>query len=344
MSLNATEMKKLFNRVYKNEMIEDAETKLHDADAIKAICVKVFGDGGKNPDPSELHSFNNIVVEMANEVARPIITEMLGIFANVVSANRGDVKQIKTPNKIKAKVMWSANGTGVDLIRVAGSKSVTAVPKVFTTGFYYEPLDLVQDSVENFRNLINDIAMAKVRLYMKEISKLTAAAVTATTIPANNVISGANTSITSYNKLVSRMSRLGGKPLLIADSLMIEDLAMKQVGDATISKIFPESYKNELFQAMNITSIGRSTAVNLVNPFIDEANSAVELNVQEGFMFAGDSSQKVFSVVEYAGLRQITEQSIEEERIKIKIAQDASIVLVYPTNLGYLKDTSLTLA
>jgi hypothetical protein len=343
MSLNATEMKKLFNRVYKNEMIEDAETKLHDADSIKAVCLKVFGDGGSNPDPSLLHNFNNLVVEMANEVAKPMVTEMLGIFANVVSANRGDVKQIKTPNKIKAKVMWSANGSGVDLIRVAGSKSVTAVPKVFTTGFYYEPLDLVQDSVESFRTLVDDIAMAKVRLYMKEISKLTAAAVTATTIPANNVLSGANNSITNYNKLVSRMSRLGGKPILVADSVLIDDLAMKQVGDATISKIFPESYKNELFQAMNVTSIGRSTALNLVNPFIDEANSIVELNVQEGFMFAGDSSQKVFSVVEYAGMRQNTETELEAERIKIKIAQDASIILVYPTNIAYIKDTALSL-
>jgi len=344
MSLNATEMKKLFNRVYKNEMIEDAETKLHDADSIKAVCQKVFGDGGRTPDPSLLHNFNNLIVEMADEVAKPMVTEMLGFFANVTSATRGDVKQIKTPNKIKAKVMWSANGSGVDLIRVAGSKSVIATPTVFTTGFYYEPLDLVTDSVVNFRALIDNLAVAKVNLYMKQISKLTAAAITATTIPAVNVISGSNTSIASYNKLASRLGRYGGRPIFISDVLMIDDLAMKQVGDATISKILPESYKGELFNALNITTIGRTTAVNLVNPFLDDTNSSVELNVQEGFMFAGEGAQKVFSVIEYAGMRQQTEQNLEDERIKIKIAQDASVVLVYPGQVGYIKDTAITLA
>jgi len=343
MSLNATEMKKLFNRVYKNEMIEDAETKLHDSDSIKAVCQKVFGDGGQTPDPSMLHQFNNLVVELAEEVAKPLVTEMLGFFANKVSATRGDIKQIKTPNKIKAKIVWSANGSGVDLIRVGGMKSIVAVPKTFTAGFYYEPLDLVQDSVNNFRALVNDLAEAKIRLYMKEISKLTSAAVSATTIPTTNVISGSNTSIIDYNKLASRLGRFGGKPVLVADTLMIDDLAMKQVSDATIGKIIPESAKIELFSAMNITAIGRTTALNLVNPFLDATNSTVELNVQEGFMFAGEASQKPFTVVEYGGMRQFTEQNMEDERIKLKLNQDASIVLVYAETLGFIKDTALTL-
>ena len=313
MSLKIEEMKKLFNRVYEDKMIEDNETKLHDSESIKAVCQKVFGDGGVNPNPALLHDFNNLVVEMANEVARPMVTEMLGFFANVTPATRGDVKQIKVPNKIKSKVMWSANGSGVDLIRVAGMKNVPAVPQTFTAGFYYEPLDLVQNSVDAFRTLVNDLAEAKVRLYMKEISKVTQAAVTATTIPTNNVVSGSNNSITDYNKLASRLARYGGRPVLVADPLMIDDLALKQVTDANLGKIIPEAYKGELLNSLNITKIGRTIAVNLVNPFIDDHNSLVELNVQEGFMFTGESAQKTFEVVEYGGMRQMTETHIEDE-------------------------------
>jgi len=341
--MNLTEMKKLFNRVYKDEMAVDAETNLHDSDTIKEICQKVFGDGGKTPNPAMLHDFNNLVLEMADEVAKPKVTQLIGILANTSTATRGDVKQIKKPNRIKAKVMWSANGSGVDLIRVAGSKPIFATPQTFTAGFYYEPLDLVNDSVENFRKLVNDLADAKIRLYMDNISKLTAAAVTATTIPENNVISGSNNSITDYNKLVSRLSRYGGRPILVADTLMIDDLAMKQVSDVTIGKIIPETLKSELLSSLNITQVGRSVAVNLVNPFLDATNSTVELNVQEGYMLASEGANKPFEVVEYGGMRQMTETDIEDERIKLKIAQDACIVLVYGELIGYLKDTALSL-
>lgn len=53
-----------------------------------------------------------------------------------------------------------------------------------STGFYYEPLDLVTDSIVYFNKLVNDIADAKVRLYLDKIHQLTASAITAGKIPA----------------------------------------------------------------------------------------------------------------------------------------------------------------
>lgn len=55
-------------------------------------------------------------------------------------------------------------------------------------------------------------------------------------------------------------------------------------------------------------------------------------------MFAGGVSQKPFSVVEYGGLRQLTEQDIEDERIKMKIVQDASVNLLFGEAIGIIEE------
>ena len=341
--IKAADMKKLFNRVYNDQMIVDKDTDMHDSDSIKAVCAKVFGDGNTTPDPSLLHQFNNLVVETASEIAQPKVTDLLKYLANYVVTARGDVKMIKTPRRVKAKVVWSANGSGVDLIRVSGAKEVVAVPQTFSTGFYYEPLDLVKDSVDSFQALINDVAEAKMRLYMSEIAKLTTASIANSKIPSNNVIDGSNTSIVDYNRLVGLFSRYGGVPVLVADALMVNDLAMKQVTDPVLSTLLSDSYKDELLKSLNITTIGRSVAVNLVNPFINDTNSAVELDPREGYMFTGEGSQKPFSIVEYGTMRQQTETNIEDERVKVKLSQDASIILVYGQLLGFIKDDSISL-
>jgi hypothetical protein len=339
------ETKSLFKRVYNNKMVEadEASGKIGDEAEIKAICQKVFGDGSSLPDPTLLHAFNELVIQQAEEVAKPMVSNLLSMLANTRSATRGNVVQIDTPRKIKAKVIWSANGSGVDLIRVEGKKSIVATPQTFTAGFYYEPLDLVTNSVETFRTLIQDLAEAKVRLYMKEIAKIIDAAVTSTKIPTNNVINGANTTITAFNQAVGRASRFGGRPMLIADPVMINDLAMKIPADANLSKIISDGYKDDLLLALNVTQIGRATAMNLVNPFIDEANTKVELNHQVGYMIAGEGNKKPMVVVEYGGMRQKQQATFEDDRVMLVIAQDASINLLYSQNLFYIKDTALTI-
>lgn len=341
MAYDSTKLKGLFSRVYKNEMIENEEKGLFDEKDIKAYVKKVFGDGSTTPDPSLLHQFNEVVVQTADEIAKPMVTEMLGYFANVQNRQRGQIVQINIPKKNKAKVVWSANGSGVDLLRVAGQDKKIAVPHTFSTGFYYEPLDLVADTVTAFQDLVNDVANAKVRLYLSEIYKLIDAAVANSDIPAANVEQGSGKTIADYNKIASVLQRYGGRPVFVADTLLIDHFAGDKASENPV--LVPDGIKEELYSALNITNIGRTTAVNLVNPFTDETNSDTELPVNKGFMFAGSVSQKPLSVVEYGGMRQFTEQDPEDERVKIKLVQEAAIEFLFGEAIGIIEDDAITL-
>lgn len=332
MKLDNMKLKGLFSRVYNSKMEET------DSADIKAYITKVFGDGSANPDPSMLHQFNQLVVETADEIAKPMVTNLLSIFANVDSETRGNIKELKIPQKNKAKVVWSATGSGVDLVRVEGKKSIFAVPAHLSTGFYYEPLDLVRESEEYFRKLVNDVANAKIRLYLDKINALTAQAIASGKIPAANVKTGSNITIQEFNKVASVLQRYGGRPVFVGDSLLIDYFAMQQASDSTFQNLLSDGIKDELLTALNPTRIARTTAVNLVNPFTDATNSKVELPVNKGYMFAGGVEQKPFSVIEYGGLRQQTEQDIEDERVKMKITQDVAINLVFGEAIGVIEE------
>lgn len=326
----------LMKRVYNSQMIETEEQ--NDGVDIREYCEKVFGDGSFNPDPSLLHQFNSLVVKLADEIAKPKVTSLLKLFASTQSRKRDEIVKIEIPQEFKAKVRWSANGSGVDMTRVEGKSYEIAVPRTFSTGFYYEPLDLVTESEQNFRKLINKVADAKVDLYIKEVTKLFDSAIASGKIPANNVLTGSNLTIANYNKVASRLARYGGRPLFVADSLLIDHFAMQQATDSTFKGLLTDKVKEELLTSLNPSTIGRTTAVNLVNPFLDKANSKTELPVNIGYLFAGGVKQKPFSVVEFGGLRQMTEQDIEDERIKVKIYQDADISMIFGEAIGYVKE------
>lgn len=331
--LNNEKLKGLFTRAMNAQT-----TTPEDEKDIKEYITKVFGDGSVTPDPSLLHQFNNLVVQKADEIAKPLATDILSLLANFKTSSPGTLVQYDIPVKNRAKVVWAANGTGVDLVRVEGSKSKIAVPQKFQTGFYYEPLDLANGSVENFRKLVNDIANAKVRLYFEVVSKLTATAVASTEIPTANVKVGANLTLADYNKVASTLARYGGKPVFVGDTLLIDFFAMQQATDSVYKGLLTDDLKEELLTALNPSTIGRTTAVNLVNPFIDETNSKVDLPVNIGYMFAGGVSQKPFQIVEYGAMRQMTEQDMEDERIKLKITQEAAIELVFGQAIGYIEE------
>lgn len=333
--LNYEKLNELFKRVVNNKMEGT------DREDIETYCKKVFGSGYA-PDPSMLHQFNNLVVQRADEIAKPMVSNLIEILANFKSVASNTVVEYTIPQKNKAKVRWSANGSGVDLVRVEGKRKEVAVPKHFAAGFYYEPFG-DGDYVEQFNKLVNDVANAKIRLYMDTIAQLASAAIASGKIPNANVISTTNATITQYNKLASTISRYGGRPVFVADTLLIDHFAMQQATDTTIKTLLTDKIKEELLTSLNPSTIGRTTAVNLVNPFVDETNTKVELPVNVGYMFAGDVSQKPFVVTEFGGLRQMTEQNMEDERIKMKIIQDADIQLMFGEAIGYIKDDGVTL-
>lgn len=338
MNLDTNKLQGLFSRVYNNKMEEN------DASHITEFAKRVFGDGSENPDPSLLHKFNNLVVKQADEVAKPIVTDMLGIFASVTTAARDQVIKYEIPQKNKAKVRWSANGSGVDLVRVEGKKSEIAVPRTFSTGFYYEPFGMVTDAVTNTKKLIDDIANAKVRLYLDQIYKLVDAAVASQKIPTANILAGDNLTLAQYNKTASVLARYGGRPVFVGDTLLIDYFAMQQATDSTYKELLTDNIRTELLTSMNASKIGRTDALNLINPFTDETNSRVELPVNTGFLFAGSQTQKPFVVTEFGGLRQMTEQDMEDERIKIKLVQEADIQLLFGETIGKItENTSVAL-
>lgn len=336
-----TEILKLFDRVYNNKMIETDE--INDAEDLKAYCKKVFGDGSFNPDPSAIHQFNNLIVKKADEIAKPIMTDIVGLLANHQTEKRDTVVKYTLPQKVRSRFVWSATAVGVDLIRTAKKREEVAIPVTFSTGFYYEPEDLVKDSVITFNKLVDDLANAKVRLFLREINKLIGTAITSQKIPTVNVIVGANILLAQYNYIASTLGRYGGRPLFVADTLMIDKIAQQQAVTPGISNLLTDKYKSELLQALNITSIGRTNAMNLVNPFINEDNAATELPVNIGYMLAGEGNLKPFRIVEYGGMRQTSHVDFETERVMMKVFQTASINLVFPSVLGYIKDESIVL-
>ena len=334
MRLNENKLYGLISRVYNNKMEEN------DHRDIVEYTKRVFGDGSFNPDPSMLHQFNNLVVKKADEVAKPMMTDILSIFATFESARRDEIVRYEIPQQTRTKFRWSANGSGVDLVRVEGKRYETAVPKPFSIGFYYEPFGMIRDAAEGIRNLINDIANAKVRLYIDEVYKLVDSAILSGKIPAANVLAGDNLNLKQYNKIASILSRYGGRPIFVADSLLIDHFAMQQATDTTFKELLTDPLRSELAHSLNPTTIGRTTAVNLVNPFIDDQNTKVEYPVNVGYMLAGTQKQKPFVIVEFGGMRQLGEQDIEDERIKIKLVQDADIVLIFGQTLARIVENT----
>ncbi len=323
MALDTNKLQGLFSRVVNNKMDEN------DGRDITEFAKRVFGDGELNPDPSMLHQFNNLVVKEADEVAKPLVTDMLGIFATVKPARRDEVVKYEIPQKTKAKVRWSANGSGVDLVRVEGKRFEVAVPRTFSTGFYYEPFGIIQDAVGQTQKLVGDVANAKVRLFLDQIYKLIDAAVTKGDIPAANVLAGDNLTLAQYNKVASVLARYGGRPVFVGDTLLIDHFAMQQATDSAYKELLTDPLREELAHSLNASRIGRTDAVNLVNPFTDANNNKVELPVNVGYMFGGTGTQKPFVVTEFGGLRQMTEQAMEDERVKLKLVQDADIQLLF---------------
>lgn len=347
--LDNNKLMALCSRVYGDEMIEKrnekGEIEISDEKDIQALCEKVFGDGTVSPDPSMLHMFNNLIVKVADKEAKPQIDQLMKVLANYQTAKPGDVIAYKVTTKNKVRVKWSALGTGVDLIRISPSaKTVPAVGVPFKFGAYYEPLDMVRNSVEGFKTAVKAVAEAKVKFYYDKVRELVAKAIADNDIPANNQLIGSNVTIADYRKLESRMLRFGGRPTLIADRLLIDHLAMQQATDSTLKTLLTDSVRESLLSDIDVDAFSKTVAVSLTNPFTDEANSKVELPIEEGYLFAGGEGQKSpFNITEFGGLRQVTEQDAEDGRIKLMLTQEADISLMSGQAIAYIQDDTIVL-
>ena len=341
MLVNETKMKALFDRVYNGKSIESEE--VSDSADLNAYIVDVFGKDGKTPDKVKLQQFNQLVIEKADKEAEPIIKDLIGLFADIDFTQRGNIIKYELPTNKKAKFIWSAVGSEVDLVRVDGQKSHIAIPRTFETGFVYQPDELVRGGEQKFNELIDAVKDYRIDLYLEQMMRIIEKAVRTQTIPEVNKIEGAETTVKDFNKLVGTIARFGGQPLFIADPLLIEHYAMQQPTTEGLSSLITEEYKGELLHSLNISKIGRALAVGLDNPFIDEDNTLTELPVDTGFMLAGEGRRKPFKIVDYGAMRFDDDYDFRTGEVKVRVALDASIDLVYANSLGYIKDTGVTL-
>ncbi|BAO04900.1 uncharacterized protein CBO05P1_181 [Clostridium botulinum B str. Osaka05] len=346
--MNFEKLIDLGKRVYNGKMIEEKDKEgnitLSDEKDIKALCKKVFNDGSVTPDPSLLHNFNNIIVKLAEEVAQPRVTEFMNILANYQKANRGDVVLYRTQPKDKVDWAWSALGSGIDFIRISpNTKQIPAIGKPMHFGAYYEPLDMVKNSVEAFRKAVNDLADAKVELYYTKIMETIRQAVADTTIPSNQIKTGTNLPLKDYRGLEDRMIRLSGsRPILVGDFLLVNHFSDQQATDAVYSKLITDKVKESLLADLNITAFSRTVAFNINNPWIDLQNTKVKFNPSEGFMFAGGTkNQSPINVTEFGQMMQDTRTTFEDERVLLKVTLEADITLISGRNIAYIKDDSI---
>lgn len=336
--------KELMMRVYNDAMIKDEKLGFDDDQAIKELCQKVFGNGNVAPDPATLHNFNNLVIQVADEVAKPQIQVILNYFAEYerMDAN-ATLKQYVIPQNSKVRFAFSATGSGVDVKRVERGKVQYVKPMFAQLGIYYEPLTKTARCVEDFRKLVSDIADAKVRLFYDEVMKTLVSAVSTQKIPTKNVVTGTNVTLAQYNKLASTISRRANnsQPILIADRLMIDYFA--DLDKTANVNIIPEALKSEMYTALVPTKIGRTQAIQIENPFTDDDNAQVFFDVTKGYMLGAGATHKPFIIAEYGGLIQEQAQNTQDGRIKLLARQGLGIELVYGNAIGVITESTITL-
>lgn len=334
-------------RVYNNKftLVKDEngnEVAQEEKDLIE-ICNKTFGKG--SPSPENLHLFNQFLVETVEEIAKPKVDYILGLLADFKTVPAGTVQVYKMPKTVQAKFLYTAKGTGVDLVRISPETTIKhAVPQSLTYGGYYEITTFMADPVQAFRDAVDTLVQAKLDFYFEKVFEIMAVAIQNGEIPANNVVTGANLNMTDFTKAENTMIRLSGaRPLFVADIALINSLAAANNTTLVNNNLLTDEYKRMLRDDLVPSQISKTVAIPFPNNWIDEANSQVRFNVQQGFMFPGNSEgKKPFVITEFGARRQYSEVDPELERVKLKIVFEADITLLNGRYLGSVTDTAVT--
>lgn len=331
-------------RVYENKMLTKEENGViinQDEKEIIEICNKTFGHG--TPTTNNLELFNQFLVETAEVIAEPKVDYILNLLADYQKAPAGAVKVYNIPKTVKPKWLYTAKGTGTDLVRIAGAETKkVATPVSMTYGAYYEITTFMADPVRAFKEAVDALATAKAEYYFERVFELMQKAVANGEIPANNVANGSNLGLNDFQKVEQTMVRLsGGRPLFIGDIALINHFT--NLVPQTQSDLLTDEYRDMLREELVPSKISKSTALAFPNTWIDEQNSKVKFDAKQGFMFAGGvSGKKAFGITEYGVTRQYSTIDAELEQVKLKIVFEADITLLNARYLGSIKDDSIT--
>lgn len=333
--LNPKETLALFGRVY------NSKTEESDKQALEAIVTKVFGDGFRKPNPELLDQFNALVVEKAEQIAKPKMQNLLQLFSQYKTADFNNSVKYDIPKEVKARFRRSTFGGAIEYNRVDNGESVTAIPRDYQTGFQYETAQFAGgDVLGTFNKLVDDIVDAMMRTLFEEVMLLIQAAITSNKIPAANVLVGDNLTLDQFNKLVTTFVRKGGKsPLFIADTLLIDHIAKQQ---ATVAggNLITDVMVTDIVEELHPTKIGRATAMSLVNPFVDSTNTKTEYPVNVGYMLAAGGQTKPVGITWFGGLMQDSTYSFEDERVFLKVKFKADVTLLFGDLIGRITENT----
>lgn len=349
------DMNKLYElgkRIYNNKMVvennEDGTIKYSDDEAIKALCSKVFDMDGNVSSMEDLRSFNKLIVEVANKEAQAKFEQVVNLVADYKTYGRYDtIQYYKVPQRKQTTVALSASGTGVDFTKIPSKQTkVPAQPKLRQFGVQYSISEMVNDPVNAFRGAVNDVVQAKLLFIFKEIMKLAKNGVAAGKIPTTQQFNGSNMTLANYRTIESKLIRAGrnARPVLIADTAFINDLALKQgtegLGGTNLSWLTDE-LRTSLLRDVTFDMVSKSLAVATDNPWIDEKHDKVDIAPNEAILLAGAEGSP-FKISEFGGMRTAQDMpSIEKEQVLIKIDYVIDISLINGEMMAYLNDTNV---
>lgn len=349
------DMNKLYElgkRIYNNKMVvennEDGTIKYSDDEAIKALCSKVFDMDGNVSSMEDLRSFNKLIVEVANKEAQAKFEQVVNLVADYKTYGRYDtIQYYKVPQRKQTTVALSASGTGVDFTKIPSKQTkVPAQPKLRQFGVQYSISEMVNDPVNAFRGAVNDVVQAKLLFIFKEIMKLAKNGVAAGKIPTTQQFNGSNMTLANYRTIESKLIRAGrnARPVLIADTAFINDLALKQgtegLGGTNLSWLTDE-LRTSLLRDVTFDMVSKSLAIATDNPWIDEKHDKVDIAPNEAILLAGAEGSP-FKISEFGGMRTAQDMpSIEKEQVLIKIDYVIDISLINGEMMAYLNDTNV---
>lgn len=338
-TIDTEKLSGLVNRVVNNKL------QGKDEEVFKAYMKETFGNG--TPSQHQLHQFNQIIIREAEVLAQQRSAEVLSILADSENLNARDNYVYEIPVDLEAKWLWSANGTSVEHVRVGGKRNRQIQREKFSTGMYYEVTSLADGDVEDFNKLVSKAADALVQLKLQQVSRLFQAAVASGQIPLKNQLSGSNLTLEQFVKFSSRFQRFGGRPVFVADTLLVDHFALQLPANAVYQNLLYDDKRQQLLDDLNVTQIARTTTVNLTNPWIlstyGKDTERTQLPVNEGYMFAGGVGFKPVKIVQFGAPTQYTEFDYNLERVEVKMTVELGVDFVIGETVGFVKDDAVVL-
>lgn len=333
-------LKELGLNIYNNKFtaVEGQELSKEEKE-LREICNRTFGHG--TPSPENLHLFNQFLVETVEEIAKPKVDYILGLLADFKSVPAGTVQVYKMPKTVQPKLMYTAKGTGVDLVRIAGEETIRhAVPKSLTYGGYYEITTFMADPITAFKEAVDNLVQAKLDFYFEKVFEVINAAIASGEIPGANKHQGSNITIADFQKVENTMIRLtGGRPVFIGDIALINSLANKAGTAWNAAGLLTDDMRKVLRDDLVPSQISKTIALPFPNAWIDEKNTKVRFDQQQGFMFPGNApGKKPMVITEFGAKRQYSEVDPELEQVKLKVVFEADITLLNGRYIGSIVD------